>query len=173
MNRETVARFVYEICVLAKLPKIMYGNAMMTYHAFYEYTSQRDENLLLGATCLLLAVKFGESILNSHACVTDNRVRPSSGVIDATARVVLWYGRHKASASTVSVEQMAEVRRFVAKSIGDMELSVVRIVGNYLTNIPSAFSYVLEAHTSQIERLVKFYASPMCLNYPPTRIMSS
>ncbi len=170
MNRELVARFVYEVCTTARLPMVMYGNAMMTYHAFCEYTSVQQEDLLLAATCLLLAVKFGESILNSHACILESKMRPSSAVIDATARVVLWYGRHKSAASSVSVEQMAEVRRFIAKAVGEMELSVIRIVGNYLTSIPSAFSLLAEDDTG--ERLIKVYASPACLNAPPVNLAS-
>lgn len=165
MNRELVARFVYEVCTTSKLPIVMYGNAMMTYHAFCEYTSLREESLLLGSACLLLAVKFGESILNSHACMlSEAKMRPSSAVIDATARVILWYGRHNASVSSVSVEQMAEVRKFVSKSLGELELSVLRIVGNYLTNIPSAFGSD-DPETTQ--KLVAIYASPGCLNFPP------
>jgi hypothetical protein len=166
MDRSTVARFVYEVCHTAQLPNIIYGNAMMIYHAFMEYTEHTDEEPLLAAACVLLAAKFGESILNSYSRFTTGRVRVSGAVIDATARVLLWYGEATPENTTISVETLAEVRRYVGKCIGDMELSVLKITGNYLTSIPSAFQF------SNDQRLVNVYASPDCLNYPPAELVS-
>ena len=161
MTRHATARFVYEITASADLPMHIFGCAMMIYHGFMEYTKS-EESLIIGITCMTVAVKFNENYLNSFTSLFKHR---SSLVVDAAARVLLSYAKE---ADECSTEALTSVKREVQESVNAMELSVLKIIGNFGGSMKTAFSKDCDEGY-----LVEVYSNPICLNYPPGKLLSS
>ena len=164
MTRHAIARFVYEVTATAELPLHIYGCAIMIYHAFMEYMPHdKKDSLMLGVTCLTVAVKFKENFLNSYTALFKHR---SSLVVDAAARVLLSYSK---ASNECSVEALSVVKREVQESVNGIELSVLKIIGNYGGSIKTAF----ETNTENSEYLVEVYSNPICLNFPSNNLIDN
>jgi hypothetical protein len=160
-----IPRLIFEINKNAGLHPFIYGYAMMMYHAYNEFvgavaTTNRDiDTLVIGITCLVLAVKFNEDYLNSTDLVLGKqkqgiRTSRSAKIFEYASRAVLAYGQKSSS----SFEEFISVKNRLRDSI--CEYSVLRIVGNYATCIP----VVEDCHDEQ--KYFSYYASPKCLNHP-------
>jgi hypothetical protein len=145
---------------------------MMYFHAYEEYSSEQNtensetpnfkdpvKKLMLGITCLTISVKSNENYLNSQPIHISpvNRVQT---VVDSAARIILSYTRKKSS-----TENILRAKRRVKDLMPNIELALMRIVGNSLQ--PS--TVFLEAGVSDKQKslLLELYSNPICLNYPP------
>ena len=167
-----LGRIIYEIVETCNLPIHIWAVAMMYFHAYEEYSSEDDpdhsgtptfkdpvKKLMLGITCLTLSVKSNENYLNSLPQNT-SPVSRIQAVVDSAARVVLSYVRKSSS-----TENIIKAKRLMKDMMPNIELAVMRIVGNSLLP-PTAFMGC-PIGDKQKSLLLEIYSNPICLNHPP------
>jgi len=172
-----IARLIYEINQDAGFPPYIYGYSMMLFHAFNEFVaSERSQSatkseeeldaLVVGITCLILAVKFNEDHLNSVCLATGrndgsihNRslVSRSVQIVESAARAILSY-QQSSPTTGYSFEEFVGLKNKIKDMV--CEYTVLRIVGNFATSAP--VTRICIDH----EMFFRYYATPQCLNQP-------
>lgn len=168
----SVGRVLYEIAETCNLPIHIWAVSMMYFHAYEEYSSEQNtensetpnfgdpvKKLMLGITCLTISVKSNENYLNSQP-IHISSVNRVQTVVDSAARIILSYTRKKSS-----TENILRAKRRVKDLMPNIELALMRIVGNSLQ--PSSVFLEAEVGDKQKSLLLELYSNPICLNYPP------
>jgi hypothetical protein len=164
-----VSRYLFEVSLGADLPPHVWACSMLYYHAYQEYSSDRDHNpvsasnftnaLVVGVSCLVLSVKANESYLNTMKPGI-NHVQRLQATIEAAARCTLSY-----TVSSASTEKIVQLKRKLKDFVPVVELAIMRVIGNSLE--PTTAFTQIRCSQAQAAVLIEIYSNPLSLNYPP------
>ena len=141
---------------------------MLYYHAYQEYSSDREDSpvsashftnaLVVGVSCLVLSVKANESYLNTMKPGI-NHVQRLQATIEAAARCILSY-----TLSSASPERVVQLKRKLKDFVPVVELAIMRVIGNSLE--PTTAFTQIRCSQTKTAVLIEVYSNPVSLNYP-------